>query len=370
MPTTAQKRSHRDCPKCRQSRRKQSLHVTYYGEAEVDYCLRCKGLWFEAGELSSVQHDKAVDENCREFEASLGRFTGVSALHCPDCAEPLQQHHLIDEYTAEVGCCHSCSGVWVEREQLEEVAHAPKLKQALMAFQGETSWKTWLFQFVSQFPVEFNVRAHITPWVTYSLMVLNVLIFTLMSIAPSFLEWTLSSVALVPAEIGQGRDLQSLLGHQFLHGGWMHLIGNMYFLYVVGDNLEDALGHLRFLLLYLLCGIFGALFHFASDVDSEIFLVGASGAISGLFGMYLLWFKHARLTFMLLVFQFKLSPAIYFAIWLAINVLGIVSNSGGVAYWAHIGGFVAGLLMGQWLKPFVLKRNLVLQMLHSGNMKG
>lgn len=331
--------------------------------------MHCKGAWFEAGEVSSVQYDKPHDEQCRAFEASLGASIGLSALHCPDCDEQLTTHYLSDEYAATVDVCHQCSGAWISREQLEAVAHAPKLKEALQACQQETNWKTWLFQFASQLPVEFNLRAHRTPWVTYGLLALNALIFIVMAAVPTLGQALLMLGGLVPAEFAAGEHWYTALSYQFLHGGWLHLLGNLYFLYVVGDNLEDVLGHGLYLLLYLVFGVIAALFHVASNPSDSIFLVGASGAIAGLFGLYLLWFKQARLTFMLLVFQFRLPPIAYFAIWLAINILGLYAGGEGVAYWAHIGGFVAGITAGLLLKPYVLKRNMTLAMLHSPHFK-
>lgn len=369
MQRLGQKSSHRHCPHCALEQRKQGLYYTYHDAVEIDYCPRCRGLWFEAGEVSAAQYDEPVDTRCREFQVNLGASSGLSALSCPDCRQTMSSHYLLDEYTMEVASCEQCAGVWLEREQLEDVIHAPKLRQALASSQGEVSWKTWLFQMVSKFPVEYNIKPHITPWLTYGLMMLNIAIFAVMYSHLPTLQFAYESLAVLPAALSQGEQWHSLLSHQFLHGGLMHLLGNMYLLYVVGDNVEDALGHWHFLLAYLLCGVAGALAHYASDMNSMVPMLGASGAISGLFGMYLLWFKHARLTFMVVVYQITLPPWAYFGIWIGFNVIGLVTGSMGVAYWAHIGGFVMGLILGVLLKPQVLKNNKLLAMLHSKSLK-
>ena len=117
---------------------------------------------------------------------------------------------------------------------------------------------------------------------------------------------------MTPSDISEGNKVWTLLTCMFLHGSIMHLLGNMYFLYVVGDNLEDVLGHKRFLIWYLVCGLIASLSSYLVSPTSAIPSVGASGAIAGLFGMYLMWFRHASLTFMIIIYQKKLSAAWFF----------------------------------------------------------
>ncbi len=149
----------------------------------------------------------------------------------------------------------------------------------------------------------------------------------------------------------------------------MHLIGNMYFLYVIGDNVEDVLGAKKYLLIYLGMGIFASAISTLLDMQSEIPRVGASGAIAGLFALYLLWFRNARITFMFVVWQKKLSPPIYFSIWLAINIFGVLSGEQGIDYWAHLGGFIAGIVIGLALQKSVMEANPIVAMLGSKSVK-
>lgn len=141
----------------------------------------------------------------------------------------------------------------------------------------------------------------------------------------------------------------TLVTCMFLHGGWMHFLGNMWFLYVFGDNVEDRFGHFGYLLLYLGTGVAAALSHWLTGMNSPIPTVGASGAIAGVMGAYALLYPHARVLSVLPIFiflqTFVIPAPIFLGIWFAMQVLsGFASDAGstGVAWWAHIGGFVAG----------------------------
>lgn len=166
---------------------------------------------------------------------------------------------------------------------------------------------------------------------------------------------------------GQGRWITPL-SSMFMHGGWFHLIGNLWFLWIFGDNVEDAMGRVRFLIFYLLCGLSAAAAQVAADIQSSVPMVGASGAIGGVMGAYALLFPRVRVE-ILLVLGFWVTtiavPAIYMlGYWFLLQLLGglpsvVGSARGGVAFWAHIGGFVAGLLL---CPVFVNRENLA--MLH------
>ncbi len=141
------------------------------------------------------------------------------------------------------------------------------------------------------------------------------------------------------------------LTSMFLHGGFLHIIMNMWFLYIFGDNIEDRLGHIRYLIFYLFCGVAAGLIHLFTNWNSNIPTIGASGAISGVMGAYLLLYPRSKILTLIFIFffiQFVEIPAfIFLGIWLLLQLLSAgftPSNVGGVAFWAHIGGFVAGLV--------------------------
>jgi membrane associated rhomboid family serine protease len=211
------------------------------------------------------------------------------------------------------------------------------------------------------FPIgdEHNGRV-LTPYVNYTLIALNVLIFLYQLMLPD----TRSNPALtefivrwgaIPIEITRGHDLFALLTSMFLHGGWLHIAGNMLFLWVFGDNVEDTMGHVRYLIFYLFCGLAAGLAQVLIDPASRIPLVGASGAISGVLGAYIVLFPHGRIRTLVVLGFFVtvvLVPAwVQIGLWIVLQLfsglasLGVATESGGVAFWAHIGGFVAGALL-------------------------
>lgn len=205
------------------------------------------------------------------------------------------------------------------------------------------------------FPIRDHNPSERTPYVTYLLMALNIGIFlsywlTLQSDQRLFLfyrDW-----ALIPAFVTAGEMPHTLITSIFLHGGWMHLAGNMLFLWIFGDNLEDTFGHWQFLLFYLACGVAAGLCHILADPSSPIPTVGASGAIAGVMGGYLFLFPKARIDilFIIIVFfrVFSVPAWVMLGVWFGLQLftgIGADTSAGGVAYWAHIGGFVVGLLL-------------------------
>ena len=165
--------------------------------------------------------------------------------------------------------------------------------------------------------------------------------------------------ALYPAEVTLNGNYTGIFTSMFLHAGIMHIAGNMLFLWIFGDNLEDQMGHVGFLLFYLVSGIAAALAHIAADPTSEIPTVGASGAIAGVMGGYLLLFPKAKVDVVLIIviiFKVISIPAwIMLGLWFALQIfsgVGTPVEGGGVAYWAHAGGFLAGMILAVplWLR--------------------
>ncbi|WGI22976.1 rhomboid family intramembrane serine protease [Amylibacter sp. IMCC11727] len=206
------------------------------------------------------------------------------------------------------------------------------------------------------FPIRDHNPSRNTPYVTYALLFINIVVFLAyypaLSTDPHALGGFWDTWAIVPAEIVAGQDLMTLLTGMFLHGGWMHLIGNVLFLYIFGDNIEDAFGHVRFLLFYLFCGLAASAIQIIADPTSSVPVVGASGAIAGVLGGYLLLYPKARvdiiIIFIIFFKTFTLPAWIVLCGWFGMQIFGGLSTpstGGGVAYWAHIGGFGAGLLI-------------------------
>ena len=144
----------------------------------------------------------------------------------------------------------------------------------------------------------------------------------------------------------------TLITHMFMHGGWLHIIGNMWYLWIFGDNIENALGRIRFVIFYLLCGIIAAGAQMATNLDSIRPMIGASGAVCGVLGAYILLHPRSRIKVLLFFFIVLEIPAvIVLGFYFAVQVyFGLFSTDLGIAYWAHIGGFVAGLALVKLMK--------------------
>jgi membrane associated rhomboid family serine protease len=204
------------------------------------------------------------------------------------------------------------------------------------------------------FPIRDHNPSGGTPFVTFALIAANVLAFLGTYVGKSDYEVNLLfwEHGLVPARIVAEGDYITTLTSMFLHAGWMHLIGNMLFLWIYGDNLEEEMGHLGFLVFYLAAGLAAAGLQGFADPRSTIPMVGASGAIAGVMGGYLLMFPRAKvdvLFIFLIFFRIFAIPAwIVLGIWFAVQLfsgLATPGDAGGVAYWAHAGGFIAGLAL-------------------------
>ena len=358
----------KNCPSCATL----SMEKHEFHQQEVEKCHECHGIWLERGELDSALSIAENDNDQVSLEDSLGDKLGDSKRHCHVCDQTLARYHLMPGFEVEVDTCSRCSGVWIDNEELEKVTHSPAIEKALLELDKPVKKRTWLFQILSQMPVEYNLKTKVTPWATYALLILNILFFISYSLGFVGEFYAYDNFSLHSDRVSNGDQLWTLLTHMYMHGGVMHLVGNMYFLYIIGDNLEEALGRSKFILYYTLCGFAAAAAQILADTSSTIPMVGASGAIAGLFGMYLLWFRHASLTLMIVVYQKKVSPLVFFAIWLAINIFGLYTasvNGGGVAYWAHIGGFIAGIVIGLIVKKQVFAANPLLAILNSHEVK-
>jgi len=199
-----------------------------------------------------------------------------------------------------------------------------------------------------------------TPIVTYLLIGINVAVFAFqMSLSPNGETAFVSQYGMVPLTLAH-RHFVTLLTSMFLHGGFLHLLFNMWSLAIFGDNVEDRLGKLRYLLFYLASGLFAALAQFAVDRHGAVPMVGASGAIAGVLAAYVRLYPHARVVTLipLLIFFFvrEIPASLFILFWFLLQLLSGVgslggASSGGVAVFAHIGGFVAGLWLIRGLLP-------------------
>ena len=222
------------------------------------------------------------------------------------------------------------------------------------------------------FPIHDDTeRIHGRPYVNYSLIAINVIVFVWEVIVTGYFSdqqavaEIFTNYGAIPIFILNG-DLLSILTSMFLHGGIAHLIGNMVFLFVFGDNIEDRFGHIKYLLIYIIWGAAAAIIHsfFAVSAGGGMVpAVGASGAISGVMGAYLVMFPRAKIFTVIVAFfitTVRIPALAYIPFWFILQVIfGLIDPFGGVAYVAHIGGFVAGVGIGYLWKLFLSGRNII-----------
>ena len=205
-------------------------------------------------------------------------------------------------------------------------------------------------------PLRDDVRSETRAYVTYTMVGACVLVFILQFMSelsnPSIEKSIVYNFGMIPAQVLHGQRLWTLITSMFLHGGFLHIIGNMLFLWIFGDNVEDAFGHWGYLGLYVLSGIFGSVLHALLAAGSQVPTIGASGAISGVLGAYLILYPRARVLTLVPIFFFiriiHLPAFLLLGFWILLQVLyGCASAPGttGVAYFAHIGGFGVGVVL-------------------------
>ncbi len=212
-------------------------------------------------------------------------------------------------------------------------------------------------------PLRDTTKSNTFPFINITLITLNILIFFHEQSLGDHLNELIYQYGLIPAEqfSRSGASLTDRLfpfvSYMFLHGGWMHIIGNMLFLYIFGHNIEDRMGHFKYLLFYLSTGFIAAFFQIAMNISSQIPMIGASGAISGVLGAYLLFFPMSKILTLVPIFIFirlmRIPAVVFILFWFGLQLLfGIGSlsasqSSGGVAFWAHIGGFIGGIILAK-----------------------
>jgi len=214
-------------------------------------------------------------------------------------------------------------------------------------------------------PLKDKNPSPVFPYVNLSIILVNVLAFFYELSLGNSLQDFIYHYGIVPARyfnvqishyFSLVNQIPPLFASMFLHGGWLHLIGNMWTLYIFGDNVEGHLGHFRYLMFYLLCGLMAALIHLFTNLHSQMPTIGASGAIAGIMGAYFLLYPNARIVTLVFIFFFitmiEIPAYVFLGFWFfiqffngAFSVLSGANRFGGIAWWAHIGGFGGGILL-------------------------
>ncbi len=200
-----------------------------------------------------------------------------------------------------------------------------------------------------------NSARRTVPYVTYVLVLVNIVVFAVELVRgdPFIVEWSFVPQRFLDDPAG---EFWTLFTCMFLHGGWFHIVGNMLYLWVFADNVEDNFGHFRFLAFYLVCGLAATVAQMSVDIHSEIPTLGASGAIAGALGAYVLLFPRGRVKVLLGFFVIPLPAFVVLGLWIILQLLSGIGSilgpeaQGGVAYMAHLGGFTAGFMLALVLR--------------------
>ncbi len=348
-----------------------AIEATPAGSIELDYCPSCRGIWFDRGELEALllqvrsdilpiglpeSSDQPAERRCPHhnilmLERRLSTARLRSSMYTTG-NESLPDGVSIDQ-------CPACLGIWLDGGELGQITQAmrapslhPLLKPSAeppphLESDRPTSGLLWAFMFLTGLPVEQWQPRKRFPVVVLSIIILCVMMFGV-EMGSSHPTELVQALGLVPKRALAGA-LLPWFSHMFLHGGLWHLIGNLYFLWVFGDNVEDRLGKSRFVMLYLASGLLAGLLQCLIQSNSEMPVVGASGAISGVMAAYAILFPNARLVSLIWVVQVQWKTSTYLGVWLLLQFLGASMGGSNVAWWAHIGGFAAGAAIAwQW----------------------
>jgi membrane associated rhomboid family serine protease len=218
------------------------------------------------------------------------------------------------------------------------------------------------------FPIRDTIPSKNYPIVTHSLIAINILCFLIQLSQGADFDRFAYVYGLVPARYTVphiasyftfGQQAFAFISFMFLHGGFMHILGNMWFLYIFGDNVEDRLGHFRYLIFYVLCGILSGLSHFFLNLQSTLPTIGASGAIAGVMGAYFILHPTSKILtlvpILIIPFFFEIPAFFFIGIWFIFQFISATSSHGDVsaiAWWAHIGGFVFGIILLKAFRAF------------------
>ncbi len=314
------------------------------GGMTLDTCPVCFGVWLDAGEIDALG-DAEIDP------AFLKTLVGQSANRmCPRGHGFMNEHMLPSLLRTPIDRCPRCKGLWLDGDERRALARSSTSEgQEDKAVHLAKRGLIWAAQVLTHLPVEVENPARGTPWAVYVTCALLVLCYVLS------VEGVLIAQhhALVAGRLSiDPRSAYTLVTHGLFHADWFHLLINLYFLYVFGDNVEHLFGRLRFLLLYVGAGLLGGALELLLTRSLNMTVIGASGAIAGVTAAYLWIFPKARLlqTVPIVYVQLKIPAWVYLGIWIGFQVvMATFSNAIEFAWFSHIGGFVFGLAVTPWV---------------------
>jgi membrane associated rhomboid family serine protease/Zn-finger nucleic acid-binding protein len=359
-------------------------------EQVVDICSRCAGVWFDIGELRRYLHYLLETEPIRAktpvlFEPpdAMSGWRVNSAVDpgklCPDCHKPLIPFNYAYDSNIFLDKCPECEGIWAEESELlavtKHLKFHPAEKTLGLAVAEHTKYIANLEAITDALNIairipfirillplkdekivrNLSVNRRSFPWLTFSLITITSLLFLLQTFLVLDYQAFFKQYGLVPVQLAKGYWLP-LFTSIFVHAGFFHLFGNLFFLWLFGDNVEERLGHFSFLLFYLVVGAVAGLIYALGNSQSSVPVVGASGAIAGVMGAYFVFFPEAEIRTLLAWRVVRIPALFYLGGWFLIQIFNTVFSSvsgvSGVAWLAHVAGFLLGAALAYGVKRY------------------
>ncbi len=373
-----------NCPKCNRE-----LEIFVHNDREIYVCPSClSALVPHEQSLTILKHfctqqllhqliTVLVDESL--FDSLKMMLTPEKNLTCPKCGSRMDVHDFNKKLRFNVNRCGSCGSLWLNSMQIPLVSiaflkNSPddlRFKENINGiYQILAKRKAKRIRSIDEIIAPFAVMAGLVPAIplgdnvltktkpvlTYVIISICIVVFIMQFIN----ENILTTFGLYPSDVSSGQVYQ-LITYAFLHGGILHILGNMIFLYIFAKTIEDQLGRLKFLSLYFLGAVVSGIFYMATTAHKDIPCVGASGAISAVIGAYLILFPKAKIRFGLFhpftmqkIGDTQISCIYYILFWIVMNfILGALQSTGvevSIAYWGHIGGFICGVIFAEVYK--------------------
>ncbi len=307
-------------------------------EVQIDACPVCFGAWFDPGELDVLAGKLEGVETVLEDESA------PSQRGCVHGHGPMREHHLPGVISTPLDRCATCGGLWLDGHERRKLAQASTSEgQGTKTERWFKRGAIWAAQVLTHLPVEVDNPARATPWMVFLALAAFVGIFLAQQAGAIDTEY----YGILPGRMKHEGDYWTLLTYMFLHGSWAHLLGNAYFLYTFGDNIEHLFGRVRFAIFFVLTGVIAGVVHVLLTKKTGIPVVGASGSIAGVLAAYLWAFPRQRLFQVILWIQLKIPVWSYLFVWVGFHILmgfwGKGAGAEGVAWFAHLGGFLVGI---------------------------
>jgi membrane associated rhomboid family serine protease len=323
-------------------------------------------MWFDAGELSRASGLKFPDSATGAAMAAAKR----TEHRCPSCAIPLYEREIDKGAGIFMDQCPNCAGLFADRDEFSRTrchfvakgaakrptTPADREQRETVPQVDEDSVFLQLFQYLTSLPIEVDAPQTLFPPAVTFLILANVVVLVLAMVG-GLEEW-IDRLGLVPAKVMHGDQVYTFLTAMFMHGGVLHLLGNMYFLYITGDNVEERFGWHWFLAFYLFCGVVAGAADVVGRMGSTSPAVGASGAVAGVLGAYVVLFPQNRfLCRWLLGWRYFWRPVYfempvygYLGFWIVFQVIFALLDVPGIGWWAHIGGFACGACIAAYVR--------------------